>query len=199
MGHSHGIKWNDELIKESIESVMEKVGIKTMPTQSMTEEVIGNSSLNNAISRNGGFIFWANKLGIEHMGIETTLGRDFETYCAMTIQQKFDFDVEQMAPRYPYDLLVNKNIKIDVKVSKMYNNRITMFTFNLEKQYPTCDLFVAYCIDDDKNIIKTYVIPSKVLSGNTQLSVGVSRSKYDIYLDNWGLLLKYNKFYNSIK
>lgn len=198
MGYTHGIKWTEELIEEKIRFVMEKVGIKTMPTQSITEDVIGNDSLNNAISRNGGFIFWADKLGIEHKGVETILGREFETHCSLTIQNQFDFNVEQMLGRYPYDLLVNKNIKIDVKVSRMYNNKIKMFTFNLEKQYPTCDLFVAYCIDDNKNIIKTYVIPSSILSGNTQLSIGIIKSKYDIYLDRWDLLIKYDEFYKTL-
>jgi len=197
MGYSHGTKWNDELIQKRIEIVMDKVGITTMPTQSMTTEVFGNTSLNDAISRSGGFIFWANKLGLEHMGIETVLGRDFETHCMMFIQDKFDVNVEEMPPRYPYDLLVGNNIKVDVKVSKMYNNTIKMYTFNLEKRFPTCDIFVAYCIDDNKNIVKTYVIPSAILSGITQLSVGIDKSKYDIYLDKWDIVDKYAKFYAS--
>ena len=102
-----------------------------------------------------------------------------------------------MPPRYPYDLLVGNNIKVDVKVSKMYNNTIKMYTFNLEKRFPTCDIFVAYCIDDNKNIVKTYVIPSAILSGITQLSVGIDKSKYDIYLDKWDIVDKYAKFYAS--
>lgn len=197
MGYSHGTKWNDELIQKRIEIVMDKVGITTMPTQSMTTEVFGNTSLNDAISRSGGFIFWANKLGLEHMGTETILGRNFEIYCNMFIQDKFDVNVEEMPPRYPYDLLVGNNIKVDVKVSKMYNNTIKMYTFNLEKRFPTCDIFVAYCIDDNKNIVKTYVIPSAILSGITQLSVGIDKSKYDIYLDKWDIVDKYAKFYAS--
>ena len=198
MGHSHGIRWTNELIEKEIKKVMVAAGVNTMPTQSITSEIIGNQSLNNAISRSGGFIFWANRLGIEHLGIETVTGREFEKVCEESIVGKFDYSVEQMNAKYPYDLLVNDNIKIDVKVSKMYSSSFSMYTFNLEKRFPTCDIFVAYCISDNKKIIKTYVIPSKIMSGKTQLSMGVKTSKYDKYIDRWDLISKYNDFYDTL-
>ena len=55
MGYSHGTKWNDELIQKRIEIVMDKVGITTMPTQSMTTEVFGNTSLNECNIKKRGF------------------------------------------------------------------------------------------------------------------------------------------------
>jgi len=198
MVHSHGESWNDELIEKGIIDVMQKASISTMPTLSITNEILGNSSLSNAISKHGGFAFWAKKLGLEQLKCETRLGKEHESYCLNFIQYNFDFAVEQMTYNFPYDLLVESNIKIDVKVSRMYNKGFKYYTFNLEKKSPTCDIFVAYCIDDDKKIVKTYVIPSSVLSGKTQLSVGVIKSKYDKYLDNWELLNKYNKFYDSL-
>lgn len=198
MAYSHGKKWNNELIEKEIKFVMSKAEITTMPTQSILKEVTGNTALFNAISKSGGSIEWSKKLGIEHKGIETVLGEKFETYCKNFIIEKFDFEVESMKRGHPYDLIVNKNIKIDVKASRIYRNKLSFFTFNLEKQYPTCDIFVAYCISDDKKIIKTYVIPSKVLSGITQLSIGINKSKYDPYLDKWDLLIKYDEFYKTI-
>jgi len=199
MGYAKGKRWNNELIKEGIELVMYKAGIETMPTVSVTKKVLGNSSLSNAISKNGGFNYWAARLNLEQLGCETSLGKDYETYCLMFIQNELDLNVKQMSYKYPYDLLVENNIKIDVKVGKLYMNKGSMYTFNLEKRAPTCDVFVAYCIDDNKDIIKTYVIPSSIMSGKTQLSVGINRSKYDIYLDNWNLVYTYNKFYNKLK
>lgn len=198
MSYSHGTRWNDNLVKQSILEVMEKLKISSMPTQTMTKNITGNNSLNNAITRSGGRIEWSKRLNVECKGVETMLGRHFELLCQDSIIEKFDFDVEQMNCNYPYDLLANNQIKIDVKVSKMYQKDFSMYTFNLGKKYPTCDLFVCYCVDDNENIIKTYVIPSAILSGKTQLSVGVKASKYDIYLDGWILLKAYDNFYKKI-
>ena len=197
MGYAHGTKWSDALVQQKIEHVMEKLDLTTMPTRSMIVNVTGNQSLVNEITRSGGVIGWAERLGIEHRGIETTMGTRFEKTCMEFIQSKYDFNVEMMKAGYPYDLLVNDNIKIDVKSSRMYQGKHNMYTFNLEKRFPTCDIFVAYCIDEENRIIRTYVVPSKVLSGITQLSIGISKSKYDIYLDKWDVLLKYDEFYGS--
>lgn len=199
MGYAHGTKWSDELIEVKIKEVMEDLGLSTMPTRSMIARTTGSGALNNAISRKGGFIVWADNLGIKHKGIQTAMGRELEERCMRFIQDEYGFNVKLMKQKYPYDLLVNDNIKIDVKSGKMYKGEFAMYTFNLEKRFPTCDIFVAYCLTENREILKTYVIPSKILSGKTQLSVGVHASKYDEYLDNWGCLEVYEDFYKSIK
>lgn len=198
MGYSHGKLWTDETIEKGIKEVMVDFNISTMPTLSMIKEYRGNYSLSNAIAKHGGSNYWAKKLELELKGCETFIGQEFEEYCSLFIQESLGLDVNLTPTKYPYDILANNNIKIDVKVSRMYNKSFKSYTFNLEKKFPTCDIFVAYCIDDDKRIVKTYVIPSSVLSGKTQLSVGVIKSKYDKYLDGWELLNKYNKFYDSL-
>lgn len=198
MGYTHGKHWNEKMIEEEIRLVMKDAEIDTMPTQSIMKEYTGSLGLNNAISRSGGFIAWANRLNIEHKGLETVLGERFEDYCKNYMMEKLGLDVETMKRGHPYDLLVNKNIKVDVKTSRLYDKEFSCYTFNLEKRYPTCDVFVAYCISEGKEIIKTYVVPSKILSGLTQLSVGVTKSRYDIYLDKWDVIKKYDDFYKSL-
>ena len=198
MGHSHGKIWKEIEIAKGIKYVMDVAGIDTMPNQSITKNIMGDTSLNNAISRSGGFIFWANKLGIKNSGIETMFGVKFEKYCADFIIENFDLDVQKMNAHYPYDLLVSENIKIDVKAGRKYRGKFSFYTFNLEKRFPTCDIFVAYCVSDNNEIIKTYVIPSKILYGITQLSVGINQSKYDKYLDAWEVIDKYNEFYKTL-
>ena len=81
MGYARGIKWSEEKIKSEILAVMEKANLKTMPTQKILKEVTGNSRLTTAISRYGGIIKFANDMGIEHMGRETELGREYEKIC----------------------------------------------------------------------------------------------------------------------
>ena len=93
--------------------------------------------------------------------------------------------------RYPYDVLVDEGVKVDVKASRKYNaGTWSMYTFNLEKGLQTCDVFVFYCINDEK-VEKVYIVPSSILSGKTQFSIGILRSKYDQYLDRWDIISKY--------
>ena len=103
-------------------------------------------------------------------------------------------------PKYPYDILVNRNVKVDVKASRLFNNygNSKYYTFNLEKKDQTCDIFVFYCINQNDEIERTFVIPSTVLSGKTQLAVGES-SMYDKYIDQWRFISDYNKFMTELQ
>jgi len=198
MGYAYGIKWSEEVVTKNVESIMKELKIDSMPTQKMVEDITGNNALNNAITKHcGGRIKLAKAMGIECKGVETMLGTEYEEKAGDYIVNFEGMDMIQMGPRYPYDILVNNNIKIDVKVSRLSSANGGYYTFNLEKPYPTCDIFVCYCINDDKKIIKTYVIPSCIMSGKTQLSVGRIKSKYDLYLDKWDLLNKYDNFYKE--
>lgn len=190
-------KWTEEAIEKGIFEVMEKAEIKTMPTSSLIMQITGRYSLSVAIQKHGGFVFWANKLGLEMSNCETRIGKSFENIC-INYLIKLGYDCESTSARYPYDVLADY-VKIDVKVSNLYNGKTgDFYTFNLEKSKPTCDIFVAYCIDECKDIKKVYVIPAVVMQGKTQLSIGKTSSKYDKYLTAWGIVKKYNDFYRSI-
>lgn len=197
MGYAHGNKWTVEKIEKAIKEVMKKAKTDCLPTHSEIKKITGNCGLTNAISRHGGSRYWAEKLGIEIKSCESELGYDYECECVSALTA-LGYECELTKARYPYDVLANNNIKIDVKVSRLYNGKHgNFYTFNLEKPKPTCDIFVCYCINDDK-IQKNYIVPSCVLSGKTQLSIGEKHSKYDKYIDDWGIVKIYNDFYESL-
>lgn len=199
MGYSHGKLWTDENIENAIREVMKKAKIDIMPTNKILCEYTGNSGLSNAISKHGGWKYWAEKLNIKINNCESVIGYEFEVECASTLTSKGYYC--QLTPtKYPYDILANGNIKIDVKCGRLYNGRKneSYYSFNLEKSKPTCDIFVCYCIDENSDIAKIYVIPSCILSGKTQLSVGKVRSIYDKYIDSWEVIKKYDDFYKSV-
>ena len=115
----------------------------------------------------------------------------------MNLLHDMGFDCEFTKIRYPYEILADNNIKIDVKVGNLYcSNQGSFHTFNLEKKHPTCDLYICFCLNDD-NIDKIYVIPSCVLSGKKQLSIGEHKSKYDRYIKAWKYLNIYKSFYET--
>ena len=200
MGYSYGTKWTEELICAELKEIMGILNIKTMPTHSQMIDVMGNTSLENAVVHHGGTKKFAQLIGATIKESESKFGDKYENLCAEEIKKRFGYDVFQTRPRYPYDLLVEKCVKIDAKVSKLYtNNRqnVCFYTFNTEKKEPTCDIFVCYCVNNALGNEKVLIIPAAAISGKTQLSIGMN-SVYDKYLDNWELIRKYVSFNKSM-
>ena len=167
-----------------------------MPSKSEIESVVG-SGLSIKISRTGGFKYWADKLNLEMKESETKLGKKYEQYVTDLLKNK-DYEVERMSTQHPYDLLINRNIKVDVKISNLYRGNSGEFhTFNLGKHNHNCDIFICICVTDNK-IVKTLIIPSKFLMKISQLSVGI-HSIYDKFIDRFNYIEKYNMFYQSLK
>ena len=186
------LNWTDELIKERIMEVVDFHGYNRMPTMKEIEDYYGNTALVKKIGAAGGFEAWANKLGLSRKPCESVLAVQYEKHAKKTLEEK-GFNCELTSVKHPYDILVNGGVKIDVKVSNLVAiGDSKAYTFNIEKKQPTCDLYVAYCLNDNKEIAKTYIIPAPILTGKSQLSVGVNDSKYDAYLDNWNLIKLYD-------
>lgn len=199
MGYSYGNKWDDESIKKEIIKVVKALDLKRMPSNNEIKNVMGNHSLSNAISRKGGFRMWAEKLNLDLKESETSLGNEYE-FIVKEILEELGYDVEKMTTKHPYDLLINDNIKIDVKASRYYENKkegVKYHTFNLEKKYHNCDIFICICLNDSEDIEKFLIIPSKYLMGKKQLSVGVN-SMYDRFDNKFTYIDIYNDFYNTL-
>lgn len=187
--------WNDEKIIKAITSMTDSLKMKTMPTHSEMFDFFGDYKLTNAIRRNGGTKKFAKLMNLEIKKCESRLGDNYEMICANYLQEKFCYKVIQTAPRYPYDLLVENALKIDVKVGKLYTSKVDskFYTFNLEKSNQTCDIFVCYCLDQSEKEEKVLIIPSYAISGITQLSVG-KKSRYDKYINRWDIIEEYVSF-----
>ena len=189
-------KWTEAAIIQGIKDVQKKAMIEYMPSNNIVVEHMGNYALSCAIRKNGGYKYWANKLGLTMTNCETRFGQFYETECFGALSA-LGYSCKKMSIKYPYDILAD-NVKVDVKASRLFHSKQGAFyTFNLEKANPTCDIYVAYCVSDDNEIVKTYVIPSVQMQGKTQLSIGETKSKYDKYIDAWDIVAQYNNFYNS--
>ncbi|RKI45785.1 hypothetical protein D7V67_15595 [Clostridium paraputrificum] len=191
MGYTHGIKWSHKDMVSEVYKVMDSLNIKRMPTKSECDLVTGDYGLSNVIRRRGGFNWLAHHLGLDQKDSETKFGLSGELKIKELLENK-GYKVEKMSVKHPYDLLVNENIKIDVKTANKYTSPkgLSSYSFNLEKKNPTCDIYVFICKDDNKIL----VIPSKFLR-QTQLCITDKKSKYDGFKDKWEYVEVYNKFY----
>lgn len=203
IGHSHGRKWTESDIEFEIRKVMSVLGLKNrFPTHSEILEYTGNRGLNNAISKHGGTKYWASKIGCSIKNCESELGDYFEAFAIEDILKNTNLNSIKMKVRYPYDILVNSFIKVDVKASRINvrNENNKYHSFNLQKKDPTCDIFILYCIDNNDMIYKTYVIPSCKVAWQTQISITTNEitKKWDCYKDAWFYFDKYDSFYSEI-
>ena len=180
----------EKYISCEIYKAMANGNLNRMPSSSETIKLTNSTSLSNMIMKNGGFYHWANKLGLEVKKSDTKTGIEYENKCLELLQSK-GLKAELTPVKFPYDILVEKVVKIDVKVSNGYDGDFFFFAVNLESKLPKSDFHVVYCKNERSN--KILVIPSHLLYGIGQLSIGIE-SKYDIYKDRWDLVTKQLNF-----
>lgn len=186
--------WSQERIEKEVLYMVQKTKQNTFPTHTEMFDFFGDYKLSNAIRRNGGTKYWADKLGMECKQCESKFGTSFEERFIEDVLRELDFRSEMCKVRYPYDVLVEDVAKVDVKCSnRIQAHGFQLYTSNLEKDFQTCDFYVIYCLNENK-IDKIYILPSFVMSGKTQFSVGINSSKYDVFLNRWDLIKDFVEF-----
>lgn len=189
------MNWTEEKIINALSKMVKETKQKTMPTHTEIFAFYGDFKLTNAIRRHGGTKYYANLLGLEIKRCESQFGEIYEDKFISELYKQLGLTGMKTLPRYPYDVLVENAVKIDVKVSKPVQTRNSAYySCNLEKKQQTCDIFVFYCIDAENEDAKMYIVPSSVLSGKTQFSVGIHTSVYDNYLCRWDIISDYVEF-----
>ena len=199
MGYTHGTRWTDELIKEKILEVVRFKNMDRMPTHSEVEAYYGNCALTCAVSkRSGGWYALAKEMELRIKECETTFGKSHEKII-MERLITMGYEVRRMPQNFPYDLLVNDSVKVDVKASRLYKGSGgNFYSFNLEKPFCTCDIYVLRLIGDDNSEVDTLVVPSKQVATNTHISVGQKTSKYYRYSQRWDYIADYSAFMDSV-
>lgn len=196
------IKWNNSMVTEGILEVKSWYKMDRMPSKSEMNAYYENSALTNKISRTGGIHEYARKLNLPIKKCETQRGEDAEKDVAKQLE-KMGYRTELTSNRHPYDILVNGRVKIDVKMGNPVisggSSTSKGYTFNLEKPQQTCDVFVVVCMDENNKTAKEMVIPSSVLNGKTQLVVGISKSRYDKYINAWEIIKMYDVAFEQVE
>lgn len=198
MAQTHGTKWTEELIKQKVLEVKEGLQLDRMPSRKECEEWFHDCALANAITKRMGWYALARDMGLAIKDSETWFGKAYEATAQEMLQSR-GFEVRRMSQNFPYDLLVDNCVKVDVKASKLYRGKNgDFYTYNLEKAYATCDFYILFQIADDNTITRVMVVPSKYVIAQTQISVGVEKSKYHKYTDRWDLLYNTVRFWDDM-
>lgn len=177
--------------------MVDDLGMRRMPTRREVVQYYDNATA-VAISRRIGWYNLAKTLNLPIKECETTTGKNHESLFASELSNK-GFLVEKMSQNFPYDLLVDGAVKIDVKASHVYYGPSGGFySFNLEKPFPTCDIYALRLLDNNDMIKRTLIVPSKDVATNTQINVGIVNSKYERYAERWDIIKKYSEFMKAV-
>jgi len=193
-------KWTDATIERGIRDAQRILCIDRMPSNSELYQAYNNQQLSNAIAKSGGFRFWANKLGLAIKQTDTEHGYRQELKVIGIIRQR-GYTAEDTPVKFPYDVLVNGMVKIDVKCARISKVREhDTYAFHISKDMPTCDLYFICCLDDADAIKMLYIIPAHKIRGQVQLVMSGSQvsKKYAKYLNRWDLLDKCISNFNEL-
>ncbi len=198
MGYAHGIKWTREKVKEYILEVVKFYNLNRMPSRNELNEYYKDCRLTSRISKEkGGYYLLAKELKLPMKKSDTNTGKTYE-YKIKELLEKMNYKVDKMAQNYPYDLLINDSVKIDVKVSRLYRHKdgFGFYSYNLEKKHPRCDIYILVTVNENKQEI--YVVPSVFVANNTQISIGEYESKYSQYKDKYIYIDNFIDFFKSL-
>jgi hypothetical protein len=193
--HTRGKVWTEENVHDEILKCMEILDIKRIPTSGELLS-INRNDLHMKISKTKKYSGWAKHLGLKQKESCTKEGQDQEENIYIFLSSK-GYSVERMSTGYPYDLLVNGTVKIDVKSANPLQSRGSVIhTFGISKTKPTCDVYVCLALNEEGNAERCLVIPSHFLKIVT-LCIG-KNSKYNRFIDKWNYIEEYTKFYSQI-
>lgn len=198
MGYSRGTRWTDELIREKIFEVKDALGLDRMPSRKECSDYFHNDSLTNAVTKRYTWYGLAEKYGLKIKESETYFGKTQESL-AFEKLTSLGFSVRRMSQNFPYDLLVNDCVKIDVKASHLYRGKCgNFYTFNLEKPFATCDIYLLITLDEDNTETGTFIVPSKFVIANNQISMGEKNSRYKRFENRWDYITAASDFWESV-
>lgn len=189
MKDSKRTKWNDKKIVEEINSCMKTLNLNRMPTRSELEN-INRGDLCNAIGKSAGYYGWAKKLGLKTKMSETTKGKRYEYIAERMLKAHFkDVEVLQMSQNYPFDILVDGTVKIDVKVGTVHNGfDVPAYTFRTGKKYGSCDIYLCFGLNKKQEISDIFIIPT-AMANVTTINVCIGgNSKYLRFSNRWDII-----------
>ena len=190
--------WTDDRMKGAVMEVVNALGLDRMPSQTECRDYFHNSCLTNAVSKYKGWYSLATEMGLDIKESETQFGRLFEGRASDLLKSQ-GFQVRRMTTKYPYDLLVDDCIKVDVKASKLFHcDDGNYYAFNLDKEYSTCDFYLLLTVDDDNTINRRMIVPSNQVICNSKISVGETKSKYHKFSDRFDLLETASAFWTDL-
>jgi len=172
--------WCDAKVEEELRTVAAQLG--SFPTASELRSM-GRNDLTCAVTKFGGLIYWAERLGMQRKHSDSDTGWNGEKAFQAMVESQGMACERSTAVKAPYDLLIESVVRIDVKTASFASyGQSTGWFYRLGKAVQA-DLVVFYQPDTGD----FYAVPwHQCPTGNVTLSRG--GGKYASYLNNWALI-----------
>lgn len=188
--------WTKDLIAEKILEVVRGLDLTCMPTRNQINQYFGDDRLTNKVSKTLGYYGWAKELGLPVQENDTRKGKLAEIEVANWLRD-LGYEVKQMLQNYPFDLLINNTVKVDVKFSNLGQdgNGYHYYSYAIRKPYPTCDLYILVAHREGED--RYFIVPSKEVM-QQQITIGEHQSIYNQYLFRLDILDQYISAFKAV-
>lgn len=173
-------KWNEAKVAQQILENYNATG--RFPTCSFLKES-GQNALSCEIVRTGGFLKWSERLGISRQHSDSDTGWSGEIDVAEILKQNGLESKRSENVKWPFDLLVEGVLRVDVKTAKYATyGHCSGWFFRIGKT-PQADLIALYQ-SDDKSIhwIPWNMVPS------TNVTITKTGKTYSCWKNNMELV-----------
>ena len=149
-------QWNEAMISDRIMENYRNTGL--MPTNQYLKET-GQCDLAGQISKKGGFFKWAERLGLSREHSDSDTGWNGELRVQKMLESA-GFQVDRIAAvKWPFDLLINKVLRVDVKSANFAEYGPCKGWFYRIGKTPQADLIALHQLDTGA----TYWIPWNII------------------------------------
>lgn len=172
--------WTDELIAEEARRVAQSLG--HFPSAQELRQ-LGRNDLACVIGKRGGFLRWADRIGIARHGSDSDTGWEGEEAVRREFLARGIFCVRSKAIKAPFDLLAQEVLKIDVKSARFaeYGGKsASRGWFYRVGKICQADLVIFYQLDTSS----FYAVPWWKCP-TTNLTIPVSGGQWKPYLNDW--------------
>ena len=181
-------KRSNEEVEKVILEIASSIG--QMPSNSYLQES-GYGWLSSWIARNGGFLGVSERLNLNRKHSDSDTGWEGEKKVQTLLENNGFFVERSVQIKSPFDLLINKIIKIDVKTSSLATRlnsqsggSVTGWFYRIGKT-PQSDIIALFCMDTND----VFFIPWNCIS-HTNVTLSQGGGKYRKYLNRYDVLSK---------
>lgn len=173
-------RWTDDMIASRI--IKHVGGTGKFPTNTELQKT-GQNDLACQISKKGGYVYWANRLGMNRGVYDSDVGWEGEKKAQTLFEARGFTVVRSERIQWPFDLLVNNCLRVDVKTaSYAAYGASTGWFFRIGKS-PQADLIALYRSDkDDMYLIPWYHVPK------TNITISPTGMKYSRFLNAYEIV-----------
>lgn len=189
-------KWSYDKALKLVKEIVEHYNLNHFPTLRQMNEYCGDASLSAYLTKTVGLKQMAEQLGLPIKDSETKTGWIGEDILEGKLQE-LGYNIRKQSTICPYDFVVGYT-RIDCKYSKIYHSpNGGFYSFNLESKNHDCDIFILICEDDEGNR-KFYVVPNVFVFNQSQISIGLNRTKWEKFENRFDYIDKFENFYKEM-